>query len=149
MDRSEDIMRLTIRFNQRIPEQARIIGILKDLNKEYHTTMNGFVIEAITYYINNIPAETVTNSGKAAAEKRSTQYVTRGDVEARLDQYDQALKRWLLDSLIPLLLGGTVRPSPVSQPLSFPGEGQAPQNKKDLTEYPEIMRDILAWSEAP
>ena len=147
MDRSEDIMRLTIRFNQRIPEQARIIGILKDLNKEYHTTMNGFIIEAITYYINNIPDETVTNAGKAAAEKRSEQYVTRGDVEKRIDQYDQALKRWLLDSFAPLLIGGNLRPSPVSGSLSFPGEGQTPPKSVDLTEYPDIMKDILAWSE--
>ena len=149
MDRSEDIMRITLRFNQKIPEQARIIGILKDLNKEYHTTMTSFVIEAITYYIDNIPAEAITNAGKAAAEKRDAELMTRGDVENRLDLYDQALKRWLLESFIPTLLGGIMRPSLVSGSPSFPREGQKPQEKVDLTEYPEIMKDVLAWSEAP
>ena len=147
MDRSKDIMRLTFRLNQRVPEQARIIRILKDLNSEYHTTMTSFIIEAITFYIDNIPDHLVTNAGKASSENQRKSFVTEEALEKRLDQYDQALKRWLLDCFVSFSAGANRIPSPVSNAHSFPGEEDTAPKEYDLTDYPDIMKDINAWGE--
>lgn len=144
---SEDVVRISVRLNQRVPEHAKIIGILEDLNKNYHTTKSGFIIEAISFYIQNISDEKLTNSGKRIADEKNKHLITEDHLEKRIDQYDQSLKRWLLDSFIPLLRGANVAPSPVFSQLSFPGEGEPAPKEVDLTAYPEIMKDIAAWSE--
>ena len=123
-------MRVSLRLNQKIPEHARIISVLKDLNKKYHTTLNSFVIEALSFYIKN--------SGRV---------VTEDILEERLDLYDQALKRWLLDCFVSFSAGANRFPSPVSSAHSFPGEGNTAPKELDLTEYPDIMKDVNAWSE--
>lgn len=146
MKESDDIMRLTLRLNQRIPAHARIISVLKDLNKDYHTTLNGFVIEALTYYIENISLDTVTNAGKAMASNEARQLVTESALEKRLDQYDQALKRWLLDCLMSFS-GANRFPSPFSTTQTSSREGDSAPKEYDLTDYPDIMKDITAWSE--
>ena len=147
MKESDDIMRLTLRLNQRIPEHARIISVLKDLNKDYHTTLNGFVIEALSFYIENISLDTITNAGKAMAKNEARHLVTESALEKRLDQYDQALKRWLLDCFVSFSAGANRFPSPVSTTHSFPGEGDTAPKEYDLTNYPDIMKDVNAWSE--
>ena len=140
-------MRVSLRLNQKIPEHARIISVLKDLNKKYHTTLNSFVIEALSFYIENVSNETITNSGKAKASKNSGKIVTEDILEERLDLYDQALKRWLLDCFVSFSAGANRFPSPVSSAHSFPGEGDNTPKEYDLTEYPDIMKDVNAWSE--
>ena len=140
-------MRVSLRLNQKIPEHARIISVLKDLNKKYHTTLNSFVIEALSFYIENVSNEKITNSGKAKASKNSGKVVTEDILEERLDLYDQALKRWLLDCFVSFSAGANRFPSPVSSTHSFPGEGDAAPKELDLTDYPDIMKDVNAWSE--
>ena len=140
-------MRVSLRLNQKIPEHARIISVLKDLNKKYHTTLNSFVIEALSFYIENVSNEKITNSGKAKASKNSGKVVTDDILEERLDLYDQALKRWLLDCFVSFSAGANRFPSPVSSAHSFPGEGNTAPKELDLTEYPDIMKDVNAWSE--
>ena len=140
-------MRVSLRLNQKIPEHARIISVLKDLNKKYHTTLNSFVIEALSFYIENVSNEKITNSGKAKASKNSGKVVTEDILEERLDLYDQALKRWLLDCFVSFSAGANRFPSPVSSTHSFPGEGDTAPKEYDLTEYPDIMKDVNAWSE--
>ena len=140
-------MRVSLRLNQKIPEHARIISVLKDLNKKYHTTLNSFVIEALSFYIENVSNEKITNSGKAKASKNSGKIVTEDILEERLDLYDQALKRWLLDCFVSFSAGANRFPSPVSTTHSFPGEGDTAPKEYDLTEYPDIMKDVNAWSE--
>ncbi len=140
-------MRVSLRLNQKIPEHARIISVLKDLNKKYHTTLNSFVIEALSFYIENVSNEKITNSGKAKASKNSGKIVTEDILEERLDLYDQALKRWLLDCFVSFSAGANRFPSPVSSAHSFPREGDTAPKEIDLTDYPEIMKDITAWSE--
>ena len=140
-------MRVSLRLNQKIPEHARIISVLKDLNKKYHTTLNSFVIEALSFYIENVSNEKITNSGKAKASKNSGKIVTEDILEERLDLYDQALKRWLLDCFVSFSAGANRFPSPVSSTHSFPGEGDTAPKEYDLTEYPDIMKDVNAWSE--
>ena len=144
---SKDLMRVSLRLNQKIPEHARIISVLKDLNKKYHTTLNSFVIEALSFYIENVSNEKITNSGKAKASKNSGKIVTEDILEERLDLYDQALKRWLLDCFVSFSAGANRFPSPVSSAHSFPGEGNTAPKELDLTEYPDIMKDVNAWSE--
>lgn len=144
---SKDLMRVSLRLNQKIPEHARIISVLKDLNKKYHTTLNSFVIEALSFYIENVSNEKITNSGKAKASKNSGKIVTEDILEERLDLYDQALKRWLLDCFVSFSAGANRFPSPVSSAHSFPGEGDIAPKEYDLTDYPDIMKDITAWSE--
>ena len=140
-------MRVSLRLNQKIPEHARIISVLKDLNKKYHTTLNSFVIEALSFYIENVSNEKITNSGKAKASKNSGKVVTEDILEERLDLYDQALKRWLLDCFVSFSAGANRFPSPVSTTHSFPGEGDTAPKEYDLTDYPDIMKDVNAWSE--
>ena len=140
-------MRVSLRLNQKIPEHARIISVLKDLNKKYHTTLNSFVIEALSFYIENVSNEKITNSGKAKASKNSGKIVTEDILEERLDLYDQALKRWLLDCFVSFSAGANRFPSPVSSAQSFPGEGNTAPKELDLTDYPDIMKDVNAWSE--
>ena len=140
-------MRVSLRLNQKIPEHARIISVLKDLNKKYHTTLNSFVIEALSFYIENVSNEKITNSGKAKASKNSGKIVTEDILEERLDLYDQALKRWLLDCFVSFSAGANRFPSPVSGSHSFPGEGDTAPKEYDLTDYPDIMKDVNAWSE--
>ena len=140
-------MRVSLRLNQKIPEHARIISVLKDLNKKYHTTLNSFVIEALSFYIENVSNEKITNSGKAKASKNSGKIVTEDILEERLDLYDQALKRWLLDCFVSFSAGANRFPSPVSTTHSFPGEGDTAPKEYDLTDYPDIMKDVNAWSE--
>ncbi len=140
-------MRVSLRLNQKIPEHARIISVLKDLNKKYHTTLNSFVIEALSFYIENVSNEKITNSGKAKASKSSGKVVTEDILEERLDLYDQALKRWLLDCFVSFSAGANRFPSPVSSTHSFPGEGDTAPKEYDLTDYPDIMKDVNAWSE--
>ena len=144
---SKDLMRVSLRLNQKIPEHARIISVLKDLNKKYHTTLNSFVIEALSFYIENVSNEKITNSGKAKASKNSEKVVTEDILEERLDLYDQALKRWLLDCFVSFSAGANRFPSPVSTTHSFPGEGDTAPKEYDLTDYPDIMKDVNAWSE--
>ena len=140
-------MRVSLRLNQKIPEHARIISVLKDLNKKYHTTLNSFVIEALSFYIENVSNEKIPNSGKATASKNSGKIVTEDILEERLDLYDQALKRWLLDCFVSFSAGANRFPSPVSTTHSFPGEGDTAPKEYDLTDYPDIMKDVNAWSE--
>ena len=140
-------MRVSLRLNQKIPEHARIISVLKDLNKKYHTTLNSFVIETLSFYIENVSNEKITNSGKAKASKNSGKVVTDDILEERLDLYDQALKRWLIDCFVSFSAGANRFPSPVSTTHSFPGEGGTAPKEYDLTDYPDIMKDINAWSE--
>ena len=143
---SKDLMRVSLRLNQRIPEHARIIGVLKDLNKKYHTTLNSFVIKALSFYIENVSNETITNSGQALASKNSGRIITEDILEERLDLYDQALKRWLLDCFVSF--SGVNRfPSPVFNTHTSLGEGDSAPKEYDLTDYPDIMKDITAWSE--
>ena len=144
---SKDLMRVSLRLNQKIPEHARIISVLKDLNKKYHTTLNSFVIEALSFYIENVSNEKITNSGKAKASKNSGKVVTEDILEERVDLYDQALKRWLLDCFVSFSAGANRFPSPVSSTHSFPGEGDTAPKEYDLTDYPDIMKDVNAWSE--
>ena len=144
---SKDLMRVSLRLNQKIPEHARIISVLKDLNKKYHTTLNSFVIEALSFYIENVSNEKITNSGKAKASKNCGKVVTEDILEERLDLYDQALKRWLLDCFVSFSAGANRFPSPVSSTHSFPGEGDTAPKEYDLTDYPDIMKDVNAWSE--
>jgi hypothetical protein len=144
---SKDLMMVSLRLNQKIPEHARIISVLKDLNKKYHTTLNSFVIEALSFYIENVSNEKITNLGKAKASKNSGKIVTEDFLEERLDLYDQALKRWLLDCFVSFSVVANRFPSPVSSAHSFPGEGNTTPKEYDLTDYPDIMKDITAWSE--
>ncbi len=144
---SNDLMRVSLRLNQRIPQHARIIGVLKNLNKNYHTTLNSFIIEALSFYIENVSNEAFSNSAKPTASMDSKQVVTTDILEKRLDQYDQDLKQWLLGCFVSYSSGAMKPPSPISSATSYKGEGDTAPTEYDLTTYPDIMKNITAWSE--
>ncbi len=142
-----DLVRVPVRFNLKNPEHAKILQILNDLNKTYHTSKSAFIIEAIEYYIKKSPEDSITNAGKAAADARAREFVTGAEVDEKIEMYDKTLKSWLFDWQNSISQGVT-RSSPAILPLSFQaGEDKSPDNEVDLTKYPDIMQDINAWSE--
>lgn len=143
---ANDLMRVSLRLHQRNPEHARIINVLKDLNKSRYSTLNSFVIEAITFYIENVSDTKITNTGKAKAIEASKHFITDTELDKRFDLYDQGLKRWLLDSFIPLVHGVGISSSPASKINTVTVEKE-PDSDFDLSRYPDVMNTITAWSE--
>ena len=67
----QNLFRISVRFNLNNPEHAEIVSILKNLNKNFHTTENAFIIEALTFYIRNMSSDTLTGDGREVNGKRA------------------------------------------------------------------------------
>ena len=73
----QNVTRVSVRFNLNNPDHAEIVSILKDLNKNFHTSQSAFIIEALTYYIRNVSDSTLTNGGEERYNERQREFATR------------------------------------------------------------------------
>ena len=128
-----DIIRIPVRFNLSIPEHAEIVRVLRDLNRNYSTSMSGFIIDALKKYIENLPIN---------SENTDKTYVTKKDFEEALDERDLKLRLWAYERL--LMLSQKKRNL---DPDIFQKMDDGEEQTVDLSAYPEIMKDISSWSE--
>ena len=83
----DKIVRYSLRLNLNKPDHAKICSILRDLHDNFHTTINDFIIEALTYYIEN----DFQDEEKKKAEL-SDEVATKAYVKNCLKDHDDALR---------------------------------------------------------
>ena len=132
-----DIVRIPVRFNLSIPEHAEIVKVLRDLNRNYSTSMTGFIIEALGKYIESLPID---------PSKPDKDYITRKDFEEALNERDLKLRLWAYEKLI-LQSQRSRESDPGGIPIDFDARSEKEDQQVDLSAYPEIMKDISSWSE--
>ena len=147
----ENLFRITVRFNLNNPEHAEIVSILKNLNKNYHTTQNSFIIEALTFYIRNMSSDTLTADGRVPEGKRAKDYATHEYVDTNLKALEQALRLFVYErmesrSLSGQGISGSTMPPEVSGMNRTVAKAEDPEKEVDLTKYDTIMNDIDQWT---
>ena len=138
----QNLIRVPVRFNLNNPEHAEIVSILKNLNKNYHTTQNAFIIEALTFYIRNMSSDTLTNDGEERAGKRAKDYATHEYVDTRLKALDQALRLFVYEKMETV----TGSPGGIKATTMGPAAETDPNKEVDLSQYDTIMNDIDQWT---
>ena len=136
----QNLIRIPVRFNLNKPEHAEIVSILRNLNKNYHTTQNSFIIEALSFYIRNMSSETLTNDGAEREGKRAKDYATHEYVDTRLKALEQALRLFVYEKMD---TGGT---GMTGGKLTAPAESKDTDEEVDLTKYDKIMNDLDQWT---
>ena len=134
----DKIVRYSLRLNLNKPDHAKICSILRDLHDNFHTTINDFIIEALTYYIEN----DFQDEEKKKAEL-SDEVATKAYVKNCLKDHDDALRLFIYEKLDN---AGAV--------LSLSGNQKTKENKideeslsgeVDLTKCDAIMNSIEQW----
>ena len=143
----QNLFRISVRFNLNNPEHAEIVSILKNLNKNFHTTENAFIIEALTFYIRNMSSDTLTGDGREAGGKRATDYATHEYVDTNLKALEQALRLFVYEKLEGI--GGGVAPR-FSENRGTVQAGSQEEKEADkdvdLSQFDTIMNDIDQWT---
>ena len=132
--------KVSVRLNLNNPEHAKIVSILNDLNKNFHTTKSAFVIEALTYYIRNVSDSTLTNDGEERFLERQKEFATREYVDNGLRELDRSLRLFVYEKL-EALSGARVPTVP-----NETKNEEAASDAADLTRCDAIMRSIDQWA---
>ena len=134
--------KVSVRLNLNNPEHAKIVSILNDLNKNFHTTKSAFVIEALTYYIRNVSDSTLTNDGEERFLERQKEFATREYVDNGLRELDRSLRLFVYEKLEAIGKAGvtTVPNQNVTKNEDSSSEDD------DLTRCDAIMRSIDQWA---
>ncbi len=129
-------VRIPLRLNLDKKEHAEIMAILNDLDKNKYSTKNGFMIDALIYYIRHMGADEFTVSGKNK-QGEAIEYATKSYVDDRLRVYARELKLYFYEHQ-----GGQITRNVLDE------KGKPPVEDKDvdLTQFPEIMKDINNWT---
>ena len=138
---SQNLFRITVRFNLKDPEHAEIVKVLKDLNRSKYTTMTAFAIDAIKYYIRALSDDTLTNAGKRELELRSSDLVTNKDLEHRLAAYDKDIRLFIYETV----LGSKAVPSIITPQETIKPTDPPESDEIDLTRCDSIMKDMNHW----
>ena len=137
----QNLIRIPVRFNLNNPEHAEIVSILKDLNKNFHTSQSAFIIEALTYYIRNVSDSTLTNEGEERFKERAREFATREYVDNGLRELDRSLRLFVYERLE---AGPIIRSSEGSDPNVNQTE-EVTSEGVDLTKCDAVMRSIEQW----
>ena len=138
----QNVTRVSVRFNLNNPDHAEIVSILKDLNKNFHTSQSAFIIEALTYYIRNVSDSTLTNDGEERYNERQREFATREYVDARLRELDRSLRLFMYERMEK---GSAGRPDSGGSPDQGQSE-KVPSTDVDLSGFDAIMNDIDQWT---
>ena len=138
----QNVTRVSVRFNLNNPDHAEIVSILKDLNKNFHTSQSAFIIEALTYYIRNVSDSTLTNDGEERYNERQREFATREYVDARLRELDRSLRLFVYERME---TGSAVRPDSGGSQDQDASE-KVPSTDVDLSGFDAIMNDIDQWT---
>ena len=140
---SQDLFRVPVRFNLNNPEHARIVSYLRDVGKEKGSTMSGFIIGALSYYIKILSSSKV--AGKDMRPLEGIELITRLDLETRLDQFEKEMRLYLFENFLPLVTGREAANAPPSQEEN--GNGETESEPQDISTDPDIMNSISSWIE--
>ena len=134
--------KVSVRLNLNNPEHAKIVSILNDLNKNFHTTKSAFIIEALTYYIRNVSDSTLTNDGEERFLERQKEFATREYVDNSLRELDRSLRLFVYEKLETIGKAGVT--TVLNQNVTKNDEDASLD--ADLTQCDAIMRSIDQWA---
>ena len=138
----QDLFRIPVRFDLKNPEHARIVSFLREVSKPKGSTMSGFIIEALSYYIKVISKN--GTSGKVSRPGEGDELLTRHDLERRLKDYENEIKGYLMDTILPLISGRRVR---IENHVDDDTSDTVYTEKADIASDPDIMSSINSWIE--
>ncbi len=139
----QNTIRIPVRFNLNNPEHAEIVSILKNLNKNFHTTQNSFMIDALKFYIRNMSEDVLTADG-AERKKRSSDYATYEYVDTNIKELKQSLKLFVYERIEAANAARPVRD--ISYETTQSEVTEQPDREVDLSKYDTIMNDIDQWT---
>ena len=142
---SKEVMRIPIRFNLEVPEHARLVSVLRNLNKTRYSTMSSFIIEALTYYVRVLANDPEEGKDFRIGSERA--FVTKQELDLRLSSFEKEMRLYLFESIVPLILGGAGGTGS-GQVTSDMGKTVDQHDETvDLAGDPEIMKSISSWIE--
>ena len=152
----EDFIRITFRLSRNNPRHKRIIQILSDLNREIYPTKTRFIVEALDSYIEGIMSDEATNVGKQREESQKKKYISREEYERDKISLKESIRRDLYEDMLKVMSSVVLSRAGATEQVVFPAledRGVAPpggseeKSEVDLTQYDDIMKDIVAWAE--
>ena len=132
-----DIIRIPVRFNLSDPDQAEVVKFLRNMTKNFSTSMSGFIIDSIRFYIENMPAD--------VSKGFSRDYVTKSVFDQVLNERDTQLRLWMYDKLISMMTYS--KAATTIEDLKSEKAQELQIKNVDLTNFPDIMEDVTSWSE--
>lgn len=142
---SKEVMRIPIRFNLEVPEHARLVSVLRNLNKTRYSTMSSFIIEALSYYVRVLANDPEEGKDFRIGSERA--FVTKQELDLRLSSFEKEMRLYLFESIVPLILGGSGGTG-FGQVISDRGKNADQHDETvDLAGDPKIMESISSWIE--
>ena len=142
---SQDLLRIPIRFNLEIPEHARLVSTLRGLNKNKYSSMSGFIIEALSYYVKVLSND--PDAGKDFKPGSNHSFVTKQDLDFRLDVFEKEITLSLYEKILPLISGGTSNSNPIPVEKEEEKQDEPVEETVDIGLDPDIMSSISSWIE--
>ena len=139
----QNLFRVPVRFDLNNPEHSRIVSFLREVGKEKGSSMTGFIIEALSYYIKILSKNPL--AGKGMTQTEGIELITRLDLEERLDRLEKEIRLYLYETFLPLATGGEL-------PRGAPADESVTNNENttdtgDISSDPDIMKSISSWIE--
>ena len=142
---SKEVMRIPIRFNLEVPEHARLVSVLRNLNKTRYSTMSSFIIEALTYYVRVLANDPEEGKDFRIGSERA--FVTKQELDLRLSSFEKEMRLYLFESIVPLILGGAGGTGS-GQVISDRGKNADQHDETvDRAGDPKIMESTSSWIE--
>lgn len=139
----QNLFRVPVRFDLNNPEHSRIVSYLREVGKEKGSSMTGFIIKALSYYIKILSKNPLAGKGMKPAE--SIELITRLDMEDRFDRFEKEMRLYLFETFLPLVTGR--EPPRGTPPDEAEGNNENMPDVGDISSDPDIMKSISSWIE--
>jgi len=158
-----DFRRIPVRLNLDNPEHLKIMNILDDLNLDVHKSKNKFIINAISFYVDAIRKDNLTNSDERNRKEQERAFVTQDEMQEQFDKFAEKVRAEVYEEMIRFLAGvafssGANSNIPVMQTKSSSKEKSSYEEEtmplsteenvaEALSQYDNVLQQVMSWSE--